>query len=116
MVPEKTAGAVIAAFSVALLSYFICSRARLNASSRKPHKIQTELRRARRGLVAAIGNTPLIRINSLSDATGCEVSFLFRLQIYEYFLYWFVMLDDFVRADSLCFYLIFVRFLVKRNS
>ncbi|KAI5674679.1 hypothetical protein M9H77_15043 [Catharanthus roseus] len=73
MVPEKTAGAVIAAFSVALLSYFICSRARLNASSRKPHKIQTELRRARRGLVAAIGNTPLIRINSLSDATGCEI-------------------------------------------
>lgn len=73
MVPEKTAGAVFAAFSVALLSYFICSKARSNASSRKPHKIDTELRRARRGLVAAIGNTPLIRINSLSDATGCEI-------------------------------------------
>src|SRR5688500_12630158 len=27
----------------------------------------------RRCLVEAIGNTPLIRINSLSDATGCEV-------------------------------------------
>ncbi|CAO2833666.1 unnamed protein product [Amaranthus hypochondriacus] len=25
------------------------------------------------GVVAAIGNTPLIRINSLSDATGCEI-------------------------------------------
>lgn len=25
------------------------------------------------GFVAAIGNTPLIRINSLSDATGCEI-------------------------------------------
>jgi len=30
-------------------------------------------RTRRRGLVEAIGNTPLIRINSLSDATGCEV-------------------------------------------
>ncbi|WVZ56001.1 hypothetical protein U9M48_006591 [Paspalum notatum var. saurae] len=31
-------------------------------------------RRARRkGLLEAIGNTPLIRINSLSDATGCEI-------------------------------------------
>lgn len=30
-------------------------------------------RARRRGLVEAIGNTPLIRINSLSDATGCEV-------------------------------------------
>lgn len=26
-----------------------------------------------RGIVDAIGNTPLIRINSLSDATGCEI-------------------------------------------
>ncbi|XP_020241756.1 cysteine synthase 2 [Asparagus officinalis] len=26
-----------------------------------------------KGLIAAIGNTPLIRINSLSDATGCEI-------------------------------------------
>lgn len=30
-------------------------------------------RTRRKGLVEAIGNTPLIRINSLSDATGCEV-------------------------------------------
>ncbi|KAF0910904.1 hypothetical protein E2562_004855 [Oryza meyeriana var. granulata] len=30
-------------------------------------------RTRRRGLVEAIGNTPLIRINSLSDATGCEI-------------------------------------------
>jgi len=28
---------------------------------------------AHSGFVAAIGNTPLIRINSLSDATGCEI-------------------------------------------
>ncbi|EMS61964.1 Cysteine synthase 2 [Triticum urartu] len=27
----------------------------------------------RKGLVEAVGNTPLIRINSLSDATGCEI-------------------------------------------
>ncbi|KAG6520255.1 cysteine synthase 2-like [Zingiber officinale] len=30
-------------------------------------------RRRRRGLVDAVGDTPLIRINSLSDATGCEI-------------------------------------------
>ncbi|CAN6307520.1 unnamed protein product [Urochloa humidicola] len=30
-------------------------------------------RTRRKGLVEAIGNTPLIRINSLSDATGCEI-------------------------------------------
>lgn len=28
---------------------------------------------AERGLLAAIGNTPLVRINSLSEATGCEI-------------------------------------------
>ncbi|GAQ84936.1 Pyridoxal-5'-phosphate-dependent enzyme family protein [Klebsormidium nitens] len=28
---------------------------------------------AEQGLLAAIGNTPLIRINSLSEATGCEI-------------------------------------------
>ena len=25
------------------------------------------------GLISAIGNTPLIRINSLSEETGCEI-------------------------------------------
>uniref|UniRef100_A0A453ILV1 cysteine synthase n=1 Tax=Aegilops tauschii subsp. strangulata TaxID=200361 RepID=A0A453ILV1_AEGTS len=30
-------------------------------------------RTRRKGLVEAVGNTPLIRINSLSDATGCEI-------------------------------------------
>ncbi|CAN6557681.1 unnamed protein product [Malus baccata var. baccata] len=43
----------------------------------KPSSKKTELslrskENHRDGLVGAIGNTPLIRINSLSDATGCE--------------------------------------------
>ena len=27
----------------------------------------------KRGFVATVGNTPLIRLNALSDATGCEI-------------------------------------------
>ncbi|KAJ3673618.1 hypothetical protein LUZ60_005610 [Juncus effusus] len=54
-----------AALSFALLSYFLFLNQRRNNSSSS--------RRRRRGLIEAIGNTPLIRINSLSDATGCEI-------------------------------------------
>ncbi|KAG8386026.1 hypothetical protein BUALT_Bualt03G0106200 [Buddleja alternifolia] len=69
--PSRAAGAAVTALSlIAMLSYIILnkSRSRSKSSSRKAtHK------KPRRGLVAAIGNTPLIRINSLSDATGCEI-------------------------------------------
>ncbi|CAI5505017.1 unnamed protein product [Closterium sp. Naga37s-1] len=37
------------------------------------HKSHEASRKGRDGLVAAIGNTPLIRIASLSAATGCEI-------------------------------------------
>ncbi|KAG4952880.1 hypothetical protein JHK87_038474 [Glycine soja] len=53
-------GAVIF-ISVALTTYFI---------SKKKKK---ESRKKKKGLVDAIGNTPLIRINSLSAATGCQI-------------------------------------------
>ncbi|KAI8553005.1 hypothetical protein RHMOL_Rhmol06G0311700 [Rhododendron molle] len=64
-----TTGTVVAAASMAaLLSYFLfCSNYRSKSSSTKKKS------KSRTGLVDAIGNTPLIRINSLSDATGCEI-------------------------------------------
>ncbi|WVY91645.1 hypothetical protein V8G54_037159 [Vigna mungo] len=65
-VAARSAGAVgvgVAIFiSVALTTYLICDRrSKKKSMSRK------------NGVVEAIGNTPLIRINSLSDATGCQI-------------------------------------------
>ncbi|RVW50225.1 Cysteine synthase [Vitis vinifera] len=67
MAPVKATGAVFAALSIAVLSYLLC-----NSRSRKTHKPISK-KKPRRGLIEAIGNTPLIRINSLSEATGCEI-------------------------------------------
>lgn len=69
--PARITGAAVTVISfIGLLSYIILNnnRSRLKSSNRK-----VTLKKPRSGLVAAIGNTPLIRINSLSDATGCEV-------------------------------------------
>ncbi|XP_051125318.1 cysteine synthase 2 [Andrographis paniculata] len=69
--PVRAVGAVVSALSlVAVLSYVIVAskRSRSKSSSGK-----SSVRSPRSGLVAAIGNTPLIRINSLSAATGCEI-------------------------------------------
>ncbi|PQP93869.1 cysteine synthase 2 [Prunus yedoensis var. nudiflora] len=67
MAPVRTTGAVVAAISVtvALLSLFYKSKP---SSKKLPSK-----KNPRNGLLGAIGNTPLIRINSLSEATGCEI-------------------------------------------
>lgn len=46
--------------------YYLSSRASLDASPRHAEDI-------RDGIEDAIGNTPLIRIKSLSDATGCDI-------------------------------------------
>nr|XP_023900340.1 cysteine synthase 2-like [Quercus suber]POF20646.1 cysteine synthase 2 [Quercus suber] len=68
MAPMRTTGAIVtaAAISMAVLSYLFSSNkpnlALLNKKKKKP----------RDGLIDAIGNTPLIHINSLTDATGCE--------------------------------------------
>ncbi|CAN1242443.1 Cysteine synthase 2 [Linum perenne] len=66
--------AVVGAISLStvVVSYYLCcywSTSRAHCSQEKQKK------KGRNGLVDAIGNTPLIRINSLSDATGCEVIF-----------------------------------------
>ncbi|GMY30962.1 cysteine synthase 2-like isoform X2 [Fagus crenata] len=63
MAPVRTTGAIVVAaisISMAVLSYIVSSKKKKN-------------KKFRNGLIDAIGNTPLIRINSLSDATGCEI-------------------------------------------
>ncbi|KAL0000546.1 hypothetical protein SO802_014327 [Lithocarpus litseifolius] len=69
MAPVRTTGAIVAAaaISMAVLSYLF--------SSNKPNLalLKKKKKKPRNGLIDAIGNTPLIRINSLSDATGCEI-------------------------------------------
>lgn len=75
MAPLKTKGAVVAAISVsvAVLSYMLCKY-----KSKKKSFPLSKNKKTRNGLVYAVGNTPMIRINSLSEATGCEVSLLLR--------------------------------------
>jgi len=76
MAAATAAGAAAAAAAVSLIAcYLLLHKSRPNLPwvptvgfSRARNR-----RARRRGLVEAIGNTPLIRINSLSDATGCEV-------------------------------------------
>ncbi|KAJ4750386.1 Cysteine synthase [Rhynchospora pubera] len=65
----RAVGAATAALSISLIFCFLlyCARSKFH-----PWK-KTRGGKRRRGLVEAIGNTPLIRINSLSDATGCEI-------------------------------------------
>jgi len=90
-VAARSAGAVgvgVAIFiSVALTTYFICDRrSKKKNISRK------------NGLVEAIGNTPLIRINSLSAATGCQVTNFLSLLISS--LYEFIPLTASFSSDS----------------
>lgn len=67
---RTTAGAIVKVLSIAVVvSYFLSKHTEKKSSRRRQ---ATSLKKSRNGLVAAIGNTPLIRINSLSDATGCE--------------------------------------------
>ena len=66
----RTASAAVSALSlIGLLSYIILH-------NNKSRSRKAALRKRPSGVVSAIGNTPLIRIDSLSDATGCEVIFL----------------------------------------
>jgi cysteine synthase len=67
--------AAAAALSISVVSYFLffSERSKLNPWKKNRLKEKRNGEKRRRGLVEAVGNTPLIRINSLSDATGCEV-------------------------------------------
>ena len=76
MAAATAAGAAVAAAAVSLITcYLLFHNSILKVpSARKARTSCASGRRTRRrGLVEAIGNTPLVRINSLSDATGCEV-------------------------------------------
>ncbi|CAH8306190.1 unnamed protein product [Eruca vesicaria subsp. sativa] len=78
MAPAKITGAIVAAATMVMLSYvaFFRFSDKLDASSsekKKKNEKKKEKLSKRNGLVDAIGNTPLIRINSLSEATGCEI-------------------------------------------
>ncbi|KAM6552624.1 hypothetical protein CsatB_013386 [Cannabis sativa] len=71
MAPVRTTGAIVAAISIVFVaSLFVCNLKSKSSSSKKKTKLQ---KKSREGLIGAIGNTPLIRINSLSQATGCEI-------------------------------------------
>ncbi|KAJ0571582.1 putative cystathionine beta-synthase [Helianthus annuus] len=68
--------AIIASLSLSLYSlYLLTNRRRAIPHSKHKTLITTHNNKQpkRNGIVGAIGNTPLIRINSLSDATGCEI-------------------------------------------
>lgn len=67
MAPVNMTGAVVAAAALLMLSSYSFFRL---SEKKKKRKDKLSMRN---GLVDAIGNTPLIRINSLSEATGCEV-------------------------------------------
>jgi hypothetical protein len=76
MAAATAAGAAATAAAVSLIACYILlhkSRAKLSWFPTVGFSRASGRRVRRRGLVEAIGNTPLIRINSLSDATGCEV-------------------------------------------
>jgi cysteine synthase A len=67
------AATVAGAAAISLFTYYLFLR---KSGSKLPWTLTTRRngqRTRRKGLVEAIGNTPLVRINSLSDATGCEV-------------------------------------------
>ncbi|KAM0893006.1 hypothetical protein ACQ4PT_025386 [Festuca glaucescens] len=73
MAAATVAGAAATAAAISLFAYYLFLR---KSSSKLPWTLTTRgngRRTRRKGLVEAIGNTPLIRINSLSDATGCEI-------------------------------------------
>ncbi|TXG67951.1 hypothetical protein EZV62_009226 [Acer yangbiense] len=75
-VTERTTGPIVAAaatISIALISYcFYYNKSDTKTTNSKKKKT-SKPKPSKKGLVDAIGNTPLIRINSLSDATGCEI-------------------------------------------
>ncbi|KAJ6827095.1 cysteine synthase 2 [Iris pallida] len=67
-----------AAISIAVISYFLLSNHSSKLRSKQKNKnsaneILNSKKKKKEGLVSAIGSTPLVRINSLSDATGCEI-------------------------------------------
>ncbi|KAJ8429464.1 hypothetical protein Cgig2_015316 [Carnegiea gigantea] len=66
-------GVAALSLSIAALSYFLLNQALKSPRTKPKSRKLISGKKLGRGIVDAIGNTPLIRINSLSDATGCEI-------------------------------------------
>ncbi|MQM01147.1 hypothetical protein Taro_033894 [Colocasia esculenta] len=78
MASPVPSAAAAAAAAVAVAAFSLALYVGLYGGGSSPFKLSwwrrfPRKRPPRRGLVDAVGNTPLIRINSLSDATGCEI-------------------------------------------
>lgn len=75
-VTVRATGAIGAAAGIAIAVFTYCTlyKPNKNRNFRSIFFNKKKKLKPRKGLVDAIGNTPLIRINSLSEATGCEVS------------------------------------------
>lgn len=80
-VTDRAAGATIAAISVSvvLFSYLFIKHHPKDRSTKNTKPFSLSKRSPKNGVVGAIGNTPLIRINSLSEATGCEATSHFSI-------------------------------------
>ncbi|XP_021771350.1 cysteine synthase 2-like [Chenopodium quinoa] len=63
----------VLSLSLATLSYFLFNQQRIFKHPKSKTQNLNCTKKYGSGIVGAIGNTPLIRINSLSDATGCEI-------------------------------------------
>ncbi|XP_021771379.1 cysteine synthase 2-like [Chenopodium quinoa] len=63
----------VLSLSLATLSYFLFNQQRIFKHPKSKTQNPNCTKKYGSGIVGAIGNTPLIRINSLSDATGCEI-------------------------------------------
>ncbi|KAL9441780.1 hypothetical protein AB3S75_020309 [Citrus x aurantiifolia] len=61
------------AIAIAVVTYCTLYKPNKNRNFRSIFFNKKKKLKPRKGLVDAIGNTPLIRINSLSEATGCEI-------------------------------------------
>lgn len=74
-VTVRATGAIGAAagIAIAVVTYCTLYKRNKNRNFRSIFFNKKKKLKPRRGLVGAIGNTPLIRINSLSEATGCEI-------------------------------------------
>jgi hypothetical protein len=79
-VAARSAGAVGIGTAIIIslaVAYFFCDRRNNSSKNNKKKK-------SKNGIIDAIGNTPLIRINSLSDATGCEVIIIIIIPFFNF--------------------------------
>ena len=126
MAPVRTIVAIASiSISMAVFSYFLVfKKNNLILPSNKKKK-------PRNGVVGAIGNTPLIRINSLSEATGCEVTFISLCFFFfkRFFFFWLILIVIFLFPvlcclcwlqfrlnSSVCNYLCFSLILISGSS